>query len=235
MSFLPWVSDDDLTTATKHLLITAEEAFINSREKFSKNVIDPFAALFEIYGFNIDYDTWKKSEEARKSQKTLQNHIGEFHQIILGGVEEWRNLGKGNIVDLVSEQRGIIAEIKNKHNTVSGGDLANKYHDLDNLVSPKNSVYKGFTAYHVNIIPKTRKRFDKPFTPSNNKSGTKCQSNELIRHIDGASFYTLVTGRHDALRELYNVLPEVVSSLTGRALEVEARRNLISFFDEAFS
>jgi len=171
MSFLPWVSDDDLTTATKHLLITAEEAFINSREKFSKNVIDPFAALFEIYGFNIDYDTWKKSEEARKSQKTLRNHIGEFHQIILGGVEEWRNLGKGNIVDLVSEQRGIIAEIKNKHNTVSGGDLANKYHDLDNLVSPKNSVYKGFTAYHVNIIPKTRKRFDKPFTPSNNKRG----------------------------------------------------------------
>lgn len=97
-------------------------------------------------GFGIDYDTWLKSETTRQAQKTLQNHIGDFHQNILGYSKGWTNMKVGNVIDLASEENKAIAEIKNKYNTISGGKLSDLYNSLDKLVSPKSSIYKGYTA-----------------------------------------------------------------------------------------
>lgn len=94
----------------------------------------------------------------------------------------------------MSEENKIIAEIKNKYNTVSGGKLSDLYHTLDKLVMPKTSIYKGYTAYYVTIIPKSKTRHNKPFTPPDKATGERCPENERIRVIDGASFYDLVTG-----------------------------------------
>jgi uncharacterized protein (UPF0335 family) len=71
-------------------------------------------------GFEIDFDSWVKNETTRQSQKTLQNHIGDFHQNILGYSKDWKNMKVGNVIDLVSEKNMIISEIKNKYNTISG-------------------------------------------------------------------------------------------------------------------
>ena len=105
-------------------------------------MIDPFAALFEMSGFEIEYDTWIKSETTRQAQKTLQNHIGDFHQNILGYSKGWTNMKVGNVIDLVSEENKTIAEVKNKYNTISGGKLSDLYYSLDKLISPKSSIYK---------------------------------------------------------------------------------------------
>lgn len=215
MSKLTWIADDVLSDAVDALLQKARSAKAKANKKFGKNVIDPFSAIFEMSGFNIDYDDWKKSEEARQAQKTLQNFVGEFHQTLLGSCKNWENLRTGNIVDVVNKKDKIIAEVKNKHNTLSGGKLSDLYYSLSNAVMPKTSIYKGFTAYYVTIIPSKPDRHNIEFTPSDNKKGEKCPSNKLIRQIDGASFYEMVTGEKAALEDLYNILPTVIYEITG--------------------
>jgi hypothetical protein len=69
---------------------------------------------------------------------------------ILGSLSNWRNLETGQIVDLEYVSRKIIAEVKNKHNTISGGNLVNLYRDLENQVMPKNNnaIYsRGINAH----------------------------------------------------------------------------------------
>lgn len=218
MAKLNWISDDDLNLAVNNLLAVAKKAKIAAIKNFGKNVVDPFSAIFEISGFGIDYNDWKISEEKRQFQKTLQNFIGEFHQIILGSCAGWIDMGRGHIIDLVNQDEKIIAEVKNKHNTISGGDLAGLYWSLDSAVMDKTSIYKTYTAYHVAIVPKLPTRYNREFTPSDKKQGNKCPSNKHIRTIDGASFYELVTKEKNSLEKLFDVLPQVISEITGNDL-----------------
>ncbi len=234
MPFLKWISDNDLKNEVTQLLLIAKDAKKAAVEEFGKNVIDPFAALFEMSGFEIDYDTWLKSETTRQAQKTLQNHIGDFHQNILGYSKGWTNKGVGNIVDLLSEDKKIIAEIKNKYNTISGGKLSDLYYSLEKQVSPKSSIYKGYTAYYVAVIPKKGERFNKPFTPSDKDKGEKCPINEHIREIDGASFYSLVTGSENALEDLFDVLPEVIKVCSEGKYQIKDKKKLKEFFNLAY-
>jgi len=234
MAYLKWISDSNLATAVGHLLSKAELAKANAKDEFGKNVIDPFSAMFEIAGFEIEYNNWVKNETNRQAQKTLQNHIGDFHQTILGFSNGWENMKTGNVMDLVSKKHKIIAEIKNKHNTISGGKLADLYHSLQAQVMPKNSRYKGFTAYYVAIIPKKPKRYDILFTPSNKEEGEKCPANEKIREIDGASFYDLVSGHKNSLEELFDVLPKVIFDCSDGKYDIKDKVKLKKFFSAAY-
>jgi len=234
MSRLKWIDDDKLTVVVSKLLSVAKDAKNKSVTTFGKNVIDPFSALFEMSGFDIDFRAWFKSEMTRQAQKTLQNHIGDFHQNILGYSKGWKNMKVGSVIDLVSDDKKIIAEVKNKFNTISGGKLSDLYYSLDGLISPKSSIYKGYTAYYVAVIPKKPSRYDRLFTPSEKGKGEKCPANEKIRKIDGASFYSLVTGHEHALEDLFTVLPDVIIECSGGRCKIDDREKLKEFFRLAF-
>jgi hypothetical protein len=213
IEFRNFLDGEILEDEVKTLLKLAVSAKIKADKHFGRNVVDPFAAIFEIAGFKSDHHAWKISETARQAQKTLQNGIGEFHQKILGSVPGWTDMRRGSVVDLRNDSLKIIAEIKNKFSTVSGGKLADVYKSLDGLVSPKNSIYKDYTAYFVNVISKKKKRSDIVFTPSDKDKGAKCPSNPLIRIIDGASFYDLVFQRANSLQEIHRAVPQVVNKI----------------------
>jgi hypothetical protein len=236
MAKLSFISDEELERAVGHLLKVASKAKIDVAKDINRNVVDPFSILFQMSGFNIDSDTWKTGEMSRQAEKTLQNHVGDFHQNILGAAPGWNNLGIGNIVDLECVDRKIIAEIKNKHNTVTGGKLVGLYQDLESQVMPKHSKYKDYTAYYVMIIPKKSTRFNEKFIPSNKATGSRCTENELVRKIDGASFYAMVTGEEDALTQLFDSLPDVIENFckdtTG--YKFDNREFAKSFFNAAF-
>jgi hypothetical protein len=180
-----------------------------------------------------DITQWAINEKLRQAQKTLSNHIGNFHQSLLGALEGWENLPNGKIVDIVCTERKIIAEIKNKHNTIKASNQSTLYHSLNDLVMKKGQVYKDYTAYYVEIIPKKPKRYDKPFTPSDASIGAKCPENPLIRVIDGASFYALITGVEDALQQVFNVLPAVISVLKPNYQMMDSHL-ITRFFMEAY-
>lgn len=209
MSYLEFVSDELLVKEVKYILDKAIKKRNDAEKEFNKNVIDPFGSLFESPVFE-SHDEWRESEMTRQCQKTIQNHVGTFHQKILGHVNGWQDLGTGGVVDLVCENKKIIAEIKNKYSTVTGGKLAEQYHSLSGLILPKHSKLKGYKAYFVNIIPRKAEKSDVTFTPSDKETGQLCPENQDIRIIDGASFYELVTGRKNALKELHSILPEII-------------------------
>lgn len=232
---LNFITDDQLDAAVLHLLQKAADASKNTAKKFGKNVIDPFSVLFEMGGFHLSEVDWQKSETYRQAQKSLQNHVGYFHQTVLASMPGWIDLGKnGGQVDLLCTEKKIIAEIKNKHNTVRGADLSTLYDELKNLVMPKSSKYQHYTAYYVAIIPKkTNKTYDKAFIPSAKSEGAKRPENPLIRQIDGKSFYAKVTGDADALEKLFNVLPDVIENQS-KILAVQEQKNYI-FADRSFA
>ena len=236
MPFLNWISDADLIKYTGNLLSAAQQAQVKKQKEFYKNVIDPFQAIFEMAGYSMSSSDWKDAELARQVGKAVQNKIGEFHQNILGSVADWSNLGTGQIVDLSSTANQIIAEVKNKHNTVTGSKKVDVYDQLERLVMPNTSIYHGYNAYFVNIIPKNSKRYNKPFTPPDNTTQTNRPTNPLIREIDGASFYHLVTGDQRALRDLYLALPNVIHHILGRTqLSNLGKIALYRYFAKAYS
>ncbi|MGL4473668.1 MAG: Eco47II family restriction endonuclease [Shewanella sp.] len=220
MALLEFITDENLFLEVRVLVQKTLEKNKQANKDFNKNVVDPFCSLFEGPSFP-NHEIWKRSELMRQTQKTIQNHVGTFHQKVLGHVDGWSDLGTGSVVDLVNVNKKIIAEIKNKYSTVTGGDLSNKYYSLEGLVSPKHSKFKDYTSYFVQIIPKRKQRYNVEFTPSDKEKGEVCARNPLIRVIDGASFYELVTGREHALKELHAILPKVIEVIYQQELEDE--------------
>lgn len=210
MPYVSFIKDERFREIINELLAIGDIASIRANEDFERNVIDPFSMLLEMACFNMDFHDWIRSEKNRQIQKTLSNDIGMFHQKILGSVKGWDDLKVGGGVDLVNEEKKIIAEIKNKHNTVTGGKRVNNYQELYELIMPKASTYKNFKAYFVEIIPSTPNGYEKPFTPSDKKSGIRCAVNPNIIQIDGKRFYRLVTGVDDALEQVFKAIPKVI-------------------------
>jgi len=230
---LDFISDNDFDLVVSELFEKAISAKVKMNDKkFHERVIDPLSSLIEISAFDLSYDDWKKGEQRRQIQKTLNNAIGGFHQKLLGKVSGWEDLGTGGGIDLVNEDKKIIAEIKNKHNTVPFGKEKDVYTELLNLVMPKNSKYKDFTAYYVKIIPSKPERYNKNFTPSDKETGIHKPDNPLIKVIDGYSFYNLVTDKKNAYEKIFQSIP--LSILKNYDKEFTNFDNIKSLFDKAY-
>lgn len=209
---LPFISNKNLYDHVGAVLKTAQQASNLAEEKLYSNVVDPFSALFDVLRQKITLADWMNQEKTRQIQKTMQNALGEFHQAVLGSMDGWEDLPVGHVIDVRNMGKKIIAEIKNKHNTTKGSDKKSIY---DNLNSQLKAGYKGFTSYYVEIVPKGKKPYDKPFTPSDNVTKKSRTNNEKIRVIDGKSFYALASGQKDALKMLYTTLPKVIADILG--------------------
>jgi hypothetical protein len=205
--WLPFISNEDFIDVLIKIKNKADESKRKAAQKFSRNTIDPFTALFQMELLSINATEWQSVEENRQIEKSLQNHIGHFHQSLIAKIEGWTNTDGNKVIDVINTERKIIAEVKNKHNTVKGSDLVRVYENLKNLVRKKGQETNGYTAYLVEIIPKKKERYDKPFTASDNTSGQKTQEDELIRRVDGATFYEIVTGDFNALRKVFEAIP----------------------------
>jgi hypothetical protein len=242
MPYLSYITDEKLLQHTKHLLELAYRAKISASRDFAKNVIDPFSPIFEMCAFNIGHSDWKTSELQRQSQKTFSNGLGKFHQNIIASIDGWDDLNNEGVFDVCNGNRKIIAEIKNKHNTVTGSKLIDVYNDLATAVETKNSRFYGYTAFFVNMIPKRPGGQDRPFVPSNNKTGSQPKELESVRIIDGASFFHLATEIADGLQQLHAVLPTVVEEINMKArispnwkvFSEEDRINIGNYFKDAY-
>jgi len=238
MPYLTWITDTALKIAVRHLIQITIDAQTEAESNFHKNVVDPFSALFQMAGFNLDFNTWRSNEIRRQSQKTMQNAVGAFHQEILGNLSpnpnRWEDLRVGQTIDIRSQPLRIIAEVKNKWNTVSFGNLSDLYKKLDNLVNDTHGEYSGWKAYYVPIISKVPGRYERHFTPSDkSRRGQRCRTDDNILETDGASFYALVTRDEFALRDLFSVLPTVVRDYT--EFDLNGIDGLMELFRIAFS
>lgn len=239
MAYLSFISDEKLEEIVGRVFRNAENGLHTAVNNLGKNVIDPFSSLLEMSSFEVEKTEWLQRERTRQAQKTFSNHIGHFHQSVLGSIDGWDIVDKNkqsgketSQIDVVNNEKRIIAEIKNKHNTIKGSNKRDTYITLEDLVMPKGQIYKGYTAYVVAIIPKKAIRYNKEFKPSNSKTGVKKEENELIREIDGYSFYALATGIEDALSQLFDALPLVIKKL--KPYYEPDHEFARSYFDKAF-
>ncbi len=224
---LPYISDESLYAITKPLVTLIERTAEEEEQSMNRNTIDPFSALFDAAKQNITLTDWLNQEKSRQVQKTLQNAIGTFHQEILGAMPGWESLPVGGIIDVKCEEKKIVAEIKNKHNTTNSSSAEALY---DHLSGVLNNQYSGYTAYHVQIIPKSRNEYDRLYTPSGRPA------NEKIRVIDGKSFYAMASGHKDALKMLYMVLPKVIGDILQRSTDNVTKDKLFMLlFERAYS
>lgn len=232
MAYLPYISDDDLRHATKTVVDCILATQAQQEQEMYRNVIDPFSAIFDGAVQSFSLEDWLRKERARQVQKTVQNQIGKFHEQILGSIPGWKRLNKG--VDICNESRKIIAEVKNKYNTVKGSDKVKTYDYLSFTLGQPS--FCGYTAYYVEIIPKNRGVYDVPFTPSDRETGTRRLPNEKIRQISGQAFYDLATGIPGSISMLFDVLPDIISDISEISkLNQQQKATFRTLFDRAYS
>lgn len=210
MALLSFISDEDLYSAAKRLLDAAQDVAVRVDANPYKNVIDPFSALVDAARQRISLTDWMNQEKSRQTQKGFQNAMGDFHQDILGAMPGWENMGRGGNIDVRNVKKKIIAEVKNKHNTMNARSAINVY---DNLAGYIDFNDRSLKAFVVEVIPKTPMPYEIPFTPS--ERGTRRQLRTNLVRKDGRSFYALASGDPKALDKLYDILPGVLGELMG--------------------
>jgi hypothetical protein len=218
-TYLSWIDNHALEQAIRSVYQKYKQALAETSLKhLQRNIIDPFLTTFEVSLRNdLNFDDWLKQEAQRQIQKTLSNAIGDFHQMILGSVEGWINLGINHEtgLDLRNEHSTIWAEIKNKYNTIKGEDYKSIFQKLENTVNK----HKNSTVYLVHILRKKKEPYDEiwSFTAKG-----KSYSNPQIKLISGEKFYEIVAGKN-SLPQLSDKLPEVIENLItpGERLKIE--------------
>lgn len=211
---LPFISDEDLINETRKVIEAAIAANNSSGDSLYSNVVDPFSAIFDSLQQDMTLTEWLANERTRQIGKTIQNKLGTFHQEILGCIPGWRSLGVGQIVDLVNDERKIVAEVKNKHNTTKGNHKKDIYDDLAAVLN--TDAYRGYVGYYVEVIPATRNPYNKPFTPPDNVTHTNRTTRSDIIVIDGKSFYALASGYPHAIDLFYKALPLAIATVLGK-------------------
>lgn len=198
MSKLTWIDDMVLEDAVFRMLARAKRAEEKAGENMAKNVIDPFTSLVlaatsgmkSLHGLNV-------AQKMNSLSQGIASAVGAFHQEVLSSAPGFVNHDAG--YDLECEEKRIIAEIKNKHNTMNASTQDKVVADLETALRQKSGQW---TAYLVTIIPKSATSVNK-----------KLLERREVYLIDGASFYQLATGSATALRDVYLTIEKIVSEL----------------------
>lgn len=184
---------------------------------------DPFSAIFECATLGISMSEWLETYESRRlRQKTLQNHIGNLHEVAISCFAGWEI--SASTADVENRESKVIAEIKNKHNTMNSSSALATYRKLEQLV---DGAYEGFQSFVVQIIPYGKSGpYRINFTPSDSskKNAKRSPSRDDICLIDGESFYALVNGgKLETMTEVYKIMMESMKKIFGKQAEPSVR------------
>ncbi|MEZ9626970.1 Eco47II family restriction endonuclease [Aliivibrio fischeri] len=214
---------DHLKEAIRSSIKRVYEAQVSELDLY-RNTLDCFSASIDSVVQGISLDEWLKQEKERQIQKTKQNAIGTLHEEIIGSIKGVENLPVGQLIDIISHDKKIIAEIKNKHNTTKGNHKVAIYDDLAKTLVD----YPDYVGFYVEILPKGQKSYNITFSPSDNKTKKKRDVRNDIRQIDGRSFYALLTGDSNAIDELYKELPALTAEIINEEFETELSSAIVS-------
>ncbi len=185
-----WIDSDFMDQAIDELLLSSKRALEEAPSRQKANVVDPFQSLVVASTFEVkSVDHFESLQAINSSLRGISNALGHFHQTILGAVPGWINHDAG--YDLECKKRRLIAEVKNKHNTMNSNNRSKVEDDLRTAIKQKPT--RDWTAYLVIVVPKKPNRYQKSIGAN-------------MYEIDGASFYELATGYSDALHQLFDAV-----------------------------
>lgn len=173
---------------------------------------DPFTVTAHTMIMRSTFYSAMNFEHTRRINKTLSNSVGNMHQKILGLAENWQDMGvNGGLVDLKTIPgylhprfgKPVVAEVKNRFNTIKASNEPKVWDDIDNACKVNN----GAQGYLFQIVPKTPHRYDCEWAPSNRTA------KKNIRVCDGVTAYEMVFGEKHALRQLFLVIPRILQTI----------------------
>lgn len=196
--YLSYIPDDTLLQSIENLYASYIKAKKNiTKKKFYNNKIDIFKLTFDSKFNDINESDIIQSEVLRQIDKSINNSIGTFHEEILGGIKGYE---KGNLsgFDIKANDNTLFADIKNKHNTMNSSSAESLFQKLAHYAD----TYKKAKCYWVQVLAKNSFN-EKWFGEINGKE----YSHSRVYKISGDQFYALLTGKEDALYQLYRILP----------------------------
>ena len=228
--YVDFVSDEHFEKCVKHVC----DAFENIGDKvddedLQKHGIDPIKMTFDMIKQELTFDKWKEKEKERQDDKSVNNAIGEFHQLLLGGISGWTNLGIGDEshLDLKKDDNSIFLELKNKENTVNSDSKKEVRKKLD--VKAREFPYaKCYWAYIVAENGKSEEKNWK-YKHATNKS-------DNIRRLTGTKIYEVITGDEKNLKLVWEKLPLAIKKVCNSNFSISYEDNQIfeEWFQNAF-
>ncbi|MDO6737486.1 Eco47II family restriction endonuclease [Wenyingzhuangia sp. 2_MG-2023] len=214
--YLSFISDEHLFICIENLHQSYLKAKSNvSKKKFYNNKIDTIKLTFDSKFNNLDEETLIKTEINRQVDKSINNSIGTFHEQILGGIKGFE-IGNLSGFDIKATDNTLFADIKNKHNTMNSSSSESLFQKLAKYAD----TYKKSKCYWVQILAKDSFN-ERWFGEINGKE----YSHSRVYKISGDQFYKLLTGRNNALFELYQVLPIAIDDYLSKQKNQKSKNN----------
>ncbi|MGL5641145.1 MAG: Eco47II family restriction endonuclease [Paraclostridium sp.] len=178
-----------------------------------KNKLDPIKAYFDMEFNEIDLENFIDIEAKRKADKNINNHIGNFHQNLLDGLETFEApLNAG--YDVKKVDNTIFGELKNKHNTMNSSSTESTFRKLENYANE----YPQSICYLIEVVANQSQNI--LWTPT--CSGTP-YSHPRVRRISIDKFYEIATCRQNAFKELCDAIRLVTPKVLAYAKNHDSR------------
>lgn len=210
--YVTFISDEHLLSCLGNLHSAYLKAKNNiSKKTFYANKVDTFKLTFDSKFNNISEEQLIQAEILRQIDKSINNSIGTFHEQILGGIPGFE-VGNLSGFDIKAKDNTLFADIKNKHNTMNSSSAEALFQKLKRYADD----YKKAKCYWVQILAKGS--FCELW---NGDINGKEYGHSRVYKISGDQFYALLSGKEDALFQLYKALPNAISDYLKSAKKEE--------------
>lgn len=199
--YVNFISDDHLLSCIGNLHKAYLKAKNNiTKKNFYTNKVDTIKLTFDSKFNDIDEESLIQSEILRQIDKSINNSIGTFHEQVIGGINGFE-VGNLSGFDIKAKDNTLFADIKNKHNTMNSSAAEALFQKLARYAND----YKKAKCYWVQILAKGS--FCELWSGDING---KEYSHSRVYKISGDQFYALLSGKQDALLQLYKALPKAI-------------------------
>lgn len=198
---LSFITKEDYTThVSEYFDLINNSIKPKNVEEFNRNIIDPIKLTFSYFITGEDVDYLIDSEMDRQVDKTINNHIGYFHQNIFKYINGWHVPNTG--FDIVNNEETIFVELKNKHNTMNSSSSQKTYIKMQDKVIESLERKIDVTCMLVEIIATRSQNIEWVVSVDGQR-----KSKQSIRRVSIDKFYEIVTGDQFAFKKLVSWLP----------------------------
>lgn len=210
MPILSFMSDEHLHKCIENLY----NAYMNNKKDFTleelyKNKLDPIKTFFDMQFNHLTLSEFIDNEAQRKKDKSVNNHIGIFHQELLDGLNGFE-APKNSGYDVRKLDNTIFGELKNKHNTMNSSSSEATFKKLEKLADDNTKAI----CYLIEVVAKESQCI--PWKPT---CSGKTYEHDRVKRISIDKFYELATGQANAFKELccaiINETPKIVLKKAG--------------------
>lgn len=200
--YVDFITDEHLMNCIANLHKSYLKAKNNiTKKNFYSNKVDTIKLTFDAQFNDLDEETLIEAEILRQIDKSINNAIGTFHEEVLGGIDGFE---KGNLsgFDIKANDGSLFADLKNKHNTMNSSSAEALFQKLSKFADS----HKKSRCYWVQVLAKSS--FCELWKGDING---KEYGHSRVYKISGDQFYALLSGKENALFQLYKVLPTAIN------------------------